>query len=125
MDGGSKRMPYLCGAAFCYYDGKSYGKGQLMVLKEQIERVSYMENCYILLLNAYRADPDSIFEDLCLRYAWNALNDYYKNGQWMEDFLCDERREFPNYLKRGILSEDTLYNFFCDMEEETQRRKVL
>lgn len=30
--------------------------------------------------------------------------------QWKEDFAMDEAGEFPDRLKRGVLSEDGIYN---------------
>ena len=46
------------------------------------------------------------------------LKDYYENGTWLRDYERDERGEFPPELKRGVLSEDGLYNALCDWEEE-------
>lgn len=45
-----------------------------------------------------------------------ALNDiailwqYMDSGLWKEDFEADERGELPANLKRGVLSEDGLWN---------------
>ena len=44
------------------------------------------------------------------------LQDYYEN-EWREDFEADERGELPKDLKRGVLSEDALF----DLREETER----
>lgn len=38
------------------------------------------------------------------------LIDYYKNGLWLSDYQRDERGELPCDLKRGVLSQDGLYN---------------
>lgn len=38
------------------------------------------------------------------------LEDYYKSQQWKDDFELDEKGEFPQNLKRGVLSEDGIYN---------------
>ena len=38
------------------------------------------------------------------------LQAYYESSQWKEDFEKDERGEFPEDLKRGVLSEDGIYN---------------
>ena len=35
----------------------------------------------------------------------------------MEDFKDDEAGKLPNDLKRGVLSEDGLYNFLADYDE--------
>ncbi|MBR1861447.1 MAG: DUF4298 domain-containing protein [Lachnospiraceae bacterium] len=44
------------------------------------------------------------------------LQDYYEN-EWREDFEADENGELPKDLKRGVLSEDALF----DLLEETER----
>ena len=42
------------------------------------------------------------------------LRDYYSGGQWLRDYEADERGELPADLKRGVLSQDGLWNL---MEE--------
>lgn len=37
------------------------------------------------------------------------LEAYYSSGQWLEDYEADERGELPPDLKRGVLSQDALY----------------
>ena len=39
-----------------------------------------------------------------------ALQEYMDSGAWLSDFEADERGELPADLKRGVLSEDGLYN---------------
>ena len=46
----------------------------------------------------------------------NALKSYYQNGLWLEDYESDERGELPRGLKRGVLSQDALYNFLSDLD---------
>ena len=38
------------------------------------------------------------------------LEEYYTSQQWKDDFAMDEAGEFPEELRRGILSEDGIYN---------------
>ena len=38
------------------------------------------------------------------------LEVYYTSGQWREDYEADERGELPPDLKRGVLSQDALYD---------------
>ena len=40
---------------------------------------------------------------------------YYEQGQWMKDYAYDEAGKLPQGLKRGVLSEDTLYNLFAGL----------
>ena len=39
-----------------------------------------------------------------------ALSAYYSGGQWLADYEADERGELPRGLKRGVLSQDGLYD---------------
>lgn len=45
------------------------------------------------------------------------LEAYYTSGEWREDYEADEREELPPDLKRGVLSQDALYDL---LEEEKQ-----
>lgn len=38
------------------------------------------------------------------------LEAYYTSPQWKEDFAADEAGEYPENLKRGVLSEDGIWN---------------
>ena len=38
------------------------------------------------------------------------LTNYYESPDWRSDFESDERGELPKGLKRGVLSEDGIYN---------------
>ena len=38
------------------------------------------------------------------------LEAYYGSRQWKDDFAMDEAGELPENLKRGVLSEDGIYN---------------
>ncbi len=38
------------------------------------------------------------------------LEAYYTSSQWKDDFAMDEAGKLPKELKRGVLSEDGIYN---------------
>ena len=40
------------------------------------------------------------------------LTEYYEGGQWLKDYEADEQGLIPSEVKRGILAQDTLYDFF-------------
>ena len=46
------------------------------------------------------------------------LWDYYTGGQWLADYRADERGELPKDLKRGVLSEDGVWNLITELETE-------
>ena len=45
------------------------------------------------------------------------LFDYYGSTQWMGDLEADEAGKLPKDLKRGVLSEDAVYDLICDNRE--------
>ena len=65
---------------------------------DRIERVEKYER----LFDEAAACPDG--EKLRL------LEAYYTSGEWREDYEADERGEFPPDLKRGVLSQDALFD---------------
>ena len=44
------------------------------------------------------------------------LSDYYFGGQWLLDYQADERGELPKDLKRGVLSEDGVWNLIAELD---------
>jgi len=46
--------------------------------------------------------------------------DEYSRTLWLSDFEADERGELPSDLKRGILSEDMLYNVLEEARYRTE-----
>lgn len=53
-----------------------------------------------------------------------ALETYYAGSEWKEDFAADEQGMFPDTLKRGVLSEDAVYNLlerFQEIREDMRR----
>jgi len=80
----------------------------------QIERIARMER----LLNASQATVRALEEALD-RYeaagsGMRELFDYYSSAQWMQDFEDDAADRSPSELRRGVLSEDAVYNLIAD-----------
>ena len=67
----------------------------------RLDRIQRVEK-YERLFDEATVSPDE--EKLRL------LEAYYSSGEWREDYEADERGEFPPDLKRGVLSQDALYN---------------
>ncbi len=53
------------------------------------------------------------------------LADYYFSKDWAKDFADDEKGRFPQELKRGILSEDGIYNLLCDNDDLIKKMQRL
>lgn len=64
------------------------------------------------------------FNDLAL--ALSTLEAYYTSPAWRTDFEADEAGLLPSDLKRGVLSEDGIYNLleeYKGVEEELKEMK--
>ncbi len=46
---------------------------------------------------------------------------YYEGGQWLLDYQADERGELPPELKRGVLSQDGLWNLLSERESSQSK----
>ena len=84
-------------------------------LQQTILRIQEMERYYDEVLRAVNACPDAAEEDEAIRKKVQILEAYCTNGQWLQDYGCDDRGELPVDLKRGVLSQDGLYNLLCDI----------
>ena len=80
-----------------------------------IARIEKMEQYMNDVSEVLKNCPESIKENKEIRLKITELENYQKSGQWFLDYECDERGELPIGLKRGILSEDMLYNLLCDV----------
>ena len=49
------------------------------------------------------------------------LREYLDSGQWREDYEADERGELPEDLKRGVLTEDAIWDLL-EREKEIKER---
>ena len=52
-----------------------------------------------------------------------ALNDYYGSEEWKQDYADDEAGLLPADLKRGVLSEDGIWNLLEDVRELKNKLK--
>lgn len=81
-------------------------------LTQCITRIQRMEQLYDTV-SAVVAEGQSLIE---LRDEINVLSAYYQNGDWLHDYELDEQHLLPPNLKRGVLSQDGLYNLLCDLQ---------
>ena len=52
------------------------------------------------------------------------LSAYYGSKQWKKDFEADEKGKLPQQLKRGVLSEDGLWNLLNEVNEWTELLQI-
>ena len=65
---------------------------------DRIERVEKFERLFDEAAASH--DPEKL----------HLLDAYYTSGEWLDDYEADERGELPPDLKRGVLSQDALYD---------------
>lgn len=54
-----------------------------------------------------------------------ALRDYLESGQWQADYESDEAGRIPAGVKRGVLSQDGLYDLLQRVDELVSRVQEL
>ena len=81
---------------------------------DAVERIQEME-----------ARMDAVRAALCAveaaREPLRVLTEYYESGQWLRDYELDETGALPRDLKRGVLSEDGLYDLIGDWERTIRK----
>lgn len=82
-------------------------------LREAIDRIQRMEVIFDTLRAGASCDPP-VMEEALLKI----LLDYYTSGQWLKDYELDEKGYLPPDVKRGVLSEDGVYNFLEDIHPQ-------
>lgn len=77
---------------------------------KRIDRISRMEGLFDKS-NEVIQKLETALEDFAnLQPDIAELEAYYDSGDWRKDFEADEAGKLPKDLKRGVLSEDGLWN---------------
>ena len=91
----------------------------------QTERIIYMET----ILNEFSEKTRKLFlalEDYETgRERLEELIKYYQSPLWIKDFEDDARGKFPQDLKRGVLSEDAVYNLLMEIDDLKEKLLLL
>ncbi len=86
------------------------------MLRTALERIARMEALFDRLREVLgeSASPISTEEFQNLK---KALTDYLESGDWLRDYELDEAGRLPPELKRGVLSQDGLYDLLSELSE--------
>ena len=79
-----------------------------------LDRVVFYEQIYDDLRAAVHEGEESGE----LRRKLSLLEDYYSSGEWRKDYETDEAGLLPAGLKRGVLSQDGVYDLLAEWEEK-------
>ena len=93
--------------------------------KEQIRRIAGMERRLTRASAALKRLSSALDKCEEAQEDFAALNDYYGSDLWKQDFLDDEAGRLPQGLKRGVLSEDGIWNLLEALSELRERAKRL
>jgi hypothetical protein len=84
---------------------------------EQTERIKEMEqrmnraSVAMMELSAALDKLEAVKDDV------EKLNEYYGSSEWKKDYDDDSAGRLPEGLRRGVLSEDGLWNLLSDYRE--------
>ena len=80
-----------------------------------LQRIAAMEAAFDRTAEAVKALEAALDAYETAKVDIDRLTDYLDSGAWREDFEADEAGLVPGELKRGVLSEDALYNLLGDI----------
>ncbi len=89
---------------------------QYGAIQEAIGRVRRMEILFDRVSDALRNRPECLAQDEETRRALETLTEYLDSGTWQSDYELDEKGRLPRDLKRGVLSQDGLYDLISSVQ---------
>lgn len=89
-------------------------------MSREFEYISKMEEIFDEITAAQDSLKRTIDEYKSLQDKVRRLEEYYTSDQWKEDLAMDEHGEIPADIKRGVLSEDGIYDLL-DRNNEIMR----
>lgn len=90
---------------------------------KQFERIRQMEEHFERASKAIKALSSALDEYEEVQEDLAALSKYYGSKTWKKDFNDDQAGRLPQDLKRGVLSEDGIWNLLEDNKELAERIK--
>ena len=91
----------------------------------RIDRIKSMEERLDASKEAMEALAAALEKYEAVQPEWKKLSDYYGSAPWMRDFEADEAGRLPKDLKRGVLSEDAVYDLLTENRELVSRMAKL
>ena len=92
---------------------------------EQIERIKQMERCLDRASQTVMRLSAALDEYAEVQDALRLLSDYYGSDEWKHDFAADSAGLLPHDLKRGVLSEDSVWNLLEDVRDLKERMREM
>ena len=93
----------------------------ISIAMDQIERIQVME----ALLDQASAAVQGLGEALdayeSAQTALRSLGEYLASEEWIADYEADEAGQLPADLKRGVLSQDAVYDLLAEDQNQAAR----
>ena len=83
---------------------------------DRISRIRSMDEKLDKAIKAVAALDEALEQFQAVSPEIEELIAYYESDLWREDFEADEEGKLPADLKRGVLSEDGIYNLLTDYQ---------
>ena len=90
----------------------------------RIDRITHKETLFDKSKEVVRRLETALEDFAALQPAIAELEAYYTSAQWRKDFEADEAGKLPKDLKRGVLSEDGLWNLLGDYQRLKEITKL-
>ena len=90
-----------------------------------VRRISEMEAILdeaLRRLDKAEEEPEAL---LTYQLEIKKLDEYYSSQDWKDDYAMDDEGLLPKELKRGVLSEDGIWNLLTDCKELKERMREL
>ena len=81
---------------------------------KRVDRITYMESLLDKSTEVIARLEQALKDFAALQPDIAELEAYYTSPQWRKDFEADEAGKLPKDLKRGVLSEDGVWNMLED-----------
>lgn len=88
-------------------------------MEKAIKRIARMEALFDEVSTAMNAGEDI---SAAMREKTQVLRAYMESGTWLADYELDENGALPQGMKRGVLSQDGLYDLLERTKEAEERR---
>ena len=92
---------------------------------DRIERIVYMEKALNEAAEAITGLSAALEKYGAVQERLQELSDYYGSALWRQDFDDDGAGKIPGHIKRGVLSEDAVYDLLTEAAElKAQMRRL-
>ena len=92
---------------------------------KQRERIEEMEKHFEVASNVAAKLSATLDDFVQIQESIKALETYYGSKEWKKDFRDDKKGLLPPDLKRGVLSEDGIWNLLEEVQGLKERIQSL